>query len=335
VSKAPRTCASPLADLHVDTLYQVQYRRRPLDLTPFPKTQVTAASLEAGCVRFLLKSLFVPHGLKLRRAKPTELNALLAQGEALARAQRWTIGAPLPAPKNTRVLFSVEGGQVLASEAGLALIPKLVRRGVRVFGLVHAYDNDLAASSQDPVSRARRKKAPAKYPDGLTPLGQRYVDVVHASGGVIDVSHASDATFWQVVERAATAGAPVLATHSNARVLCGHRRNLTDKQLAAIGASGGLVGAMFHVPTLCRRDRRPPTVSDVARHITHLVKLAGPRAVAIGSDLDGLITAARGLENHRGIAVLVDELRRLGMSRATIRAVLYDNVQRVFSRFKN
>jgi membrane dipeptidase len=301
-----------MVDLHVDLPFQIHYRSRSPDLSQ-PGGDVTAASLQAGCVELVVLSLFLPTGLKPR---PHTVDELLA---VLATAERTVAANPLlsrTSGSGVQIIFSLEGSQAIAQR--LDLIPQLVGRGVLLFGLVHAHHNDLSDSSSDPH--------PGR--GGLTRLGEGFVAAVYQAGALIDLSHASDETFDDVATIARQWGRPLVATHSNARAITAHRRNLTDGQLQTIAASGGLVGMTFHSPYL-RGDRQRATVADAARHARHLIDQMGPSHVAIGSDLDGLIQHPNGLESHHGMPSLIGALQRQGIEGDVLRALLRDNALRV------
>src|SRR5690606_20870976 len=95
----------------------------------------------------------------------------------------------------------------------------------------------------------------------------------------------SDRAVEDVIALSRASGVPTIATHSNARALADHPRNLTDEQLRAIASTGGIVGVNFHSRFLV--SGRPATLADVVKHVMHLVRVAGVEHVAIGSDFEG------------------------------------------------
>jgi membrane dipeptidase len=107
-------------------------------------------------------------------------------------------------------------------------------------------------------------------------------------GILIDLSHLTEAGFWDVAK---TTTRPLIATHSNAHVISPSARNLTDRQLAAVAESGGVVGLNFHVGFLradCGDDPNTP-IAQMIRHLDHMVKELGEDGVALGSDFDGCL----------------------------------------------
>lgn len=312
----------PAADLHVDVVYRAHYRRRPLALD-LPGSAVTSAGLRAGRVRMLVLSLYLSSGLRRPRHTIDDFDALLATGEQLVRAN-----PHLFAGKDAiRHLFSVEGSHALAGHEDR--LPAYLARGVRLFGLVHSLHNQLADSATD-----RRRGH-----GGLSPAGERFVRAVYRAGGLIDVAHASDATFADVARLARAAGRPIIASHAGARAITDHPRNLTDAQLRTIADSGGLVGVLFHSPLLrpkpspLRRDKKTASIADLHVHIEHLIAVMGVRHVAIGSDLDGGIRPVALLEDHHALPRLSCALNKKGLPPDEVQALYHDNAKRVLGPY--
>ena len=123
---------------------------------------------------------------------------------------------------------------------------------------------------------------------GLTPLGRAALAEMERVHMIVDVSHLNDRCFDEV---AALTERPFVASHSNSRAVCGHRRNLTDAQFGEIRDRGGLVGLNF--ADIFLGDRAPdikPTFDDISRHIDHWLELGGEHIIALGSDFDGCDT---------------------------------------------
>ncbi len=162
---------------------------------------------------------------------------------------------------------------------------------------------------------------------GLTDLGKALVGACNRLKILIDLSHLNERGFWDVAERS---DAPLVASHSNAHAICPHARNLTDRQLAAIGRSGGLVGVNFAVSFLRPdggRDRNVP-LDLVAQHTEHMLEHAGEDNVGFGSDFDGAPMPAA-LGNAAGLPRLIAALRDRGFSDALIEKLCFRNWLRV------
>jgi membrane dipeptidase len=165
---------------------------------------------------------------------------------------------------------------------------------------------------------------------GLTDLGKELIRACNRLKILIDLSHINERGFWDVAE---LSDAPLVATHSNAHALSPHSRNLTDKQLAAIRETDGMVGVNFAVSFLRadgRHDRDTP-ITLVVDHVEHLLKHAGEDNVGFGSDFDGAMMPAA-LGNAAGLPVLVEALRARGFGKKLIEKLCYRNWLRVLER---
>jgi len=165
---------------------------------------------------------------------------------------------------------------------------------------------------------------------GLTDLGKALIGACNRLKILIDLSHLNERGFWDTAE---ISDAPLVASHSNAHAISPHSRNLTDRQLTAIGETGGLVGVNFATSFL-RPDGgrgKDTPIALVADHIEHMLEKAGEDCVGIGSDFDGAqipaeIGSAAGLQN------LVQELRKRGFRRPLLEKVCFRNWLRVLRR---
>lgn len=165
---------------------------------------------------------------------------------------------------------------------------------------------------------------------GLTAAGKRLVRACNRLGVMIDLSHLNEAGFWDV---ARTSQAPLVATHSNAWALCPSPRNLTDRQLDAVKASGGVVGINYHKGFL-RPDGSwdgPATVGDIVRHARYVADRIGVEHVALGSDFDGA-TMPDDLPDASALPHLVEALRSGGFGDGDLRLVGTGNWIRVLSQ---
>lgn len=241
----------------------------------------------------------------IRRAavESGEIEMVATSAELRAARARGKIGG----------FLGIEGSECLSGK--VEALSRWRALGVRYLGLTWNYlDNPFATAATDTRNRAR----------GLTEAGRTLVAEANRLGVLIDLSHASEQTFWDVYE--VTRG-PLIASHSSSASLCRHPRNLDDEQARAIARTGGVIGVNFHRPFV--KARGPVTVDDVAAHVLHLVRVAGPDAVALGSDFDGLITVPDGLEDVSRLPNLTAALLRAGLAPADVRKVLGENVLRV------
>jgi membrane dipeptidase len=165
---------------------------------------------------------------------------------------------------------------------------------------------------------------------GLTDLGKALVGECNRLRILIDLSHLNEKGFWDV---AALSNAPLVATHSNAHVISPSARNLTDKQLAAIAETGGLVGVNFAVSYLRpdgRHDKDTP-LELVMQHTEYLLERLGEDGVGLGSDFDGAVIPAE-LGSAAGLQTLVQAMRQRKFGNALIEKVCFRNWLRVLGR---
>ena len=160
---------------------------------------------------------------------------------------------------------------------------------------------------------------------GLTPFGRELVEACNETGVMVDVSHLNDAGLTDVL---AISSKPIIASHSNARALFDHRRNLTDEQARAIAEKGGVIGVTF-VTMFLRPDHENASLDDLLDHIEHLVNVAGVEHVGLGSDYDGCITPPE-LDSGEKYAAITAGLLRRGYATEDIHKILGENFRRVF-----
>lgn len=254
------------------------------------------------------------------------------------------------------ILIGIEGGHAI--EDSLDLLRAFYRFGARYMTLTHTNSNDWADSSGDA----------AKH-NGLTPFGKQVVLEMNRLGMLVDISHVSDATFWDVM---ATSKAPVIASHSSARALDGHPRNMSDDMLRAMAKNHGVVDVNFYPIFLSEEVRKADTDRDarlkpqidalkakdpsegeayqqglkklmddnplpkvsykaIVDHIDHIVKVAGIDTVGIGSDFDGIGVVPEGMEDISHLPAIREELKQRGYGEADIRKIMGENFMRVFA----
>lgn len=209
-------------------------------------------------------------------------------------------------------VLAIEGGEAL--EGDLGVLRMFHRLGVRSIGLTWNQRNDIA----DGVGDARSK-------GGLSEFGAAVVQEMNRLGILVDVSHLSDPGFWDVIEISTQ---PIIASHSNARAVCNHRRNLTDEQIKALAKNGGVMGMNF-AAAFVKEDGKP-TIDDLLDHIDHIVQLVGPEHVGLGSDFDGIGATPEGLTDVTKMPLITEGLCRRGYSDEHIRLILGGNYFRVF-----
>lgn len=208
-------------------------------------------------------------------------------------------------------LLAIEGGEAL--EGKLASLRMFYRLGVRLLTLTWNYRNELAAGQQE-----------GSEGGGLSRFGRKVVEEMNHLGMLVDVSHLNEPSFWDVL---AVSRDPVVASHSNAKALCDHPRNLTDEQIRALAERGGVIGVNFG-PYFLQRDGRA-SVEHVLDQIAYLIKVGGEDCVALGSDFDGISAVPEGLEDYGQLPKLQTLLEQRGYSEKLIEKVMGGNLLRV------
>jgi len=192
-------------------------------------------------------------------------------------------------PGRPGALLALEGADGL--EGSFAALRLLHRLGLRMLGLTWNDANWAADGVMEPRG------------GGLTRAGRELVRACNELGIIVDVSHLSERAFYDVLEASAR---PVVASHSNARSVCGHPRNLTDGQIRSIIEAGGLIGLTF-VPWFVK-DGDGAAPEDLIPHVERVLELGGEQALALGSDYDGIDRHIPGLSGPRGTVELLELL---------------------------
>jgi membrane dipeptidase len=209
--------------------------------------------------------------------------------------------------------ISIEGAEALGSDPAMVRI--MHRLGVRLMSLTWNQRNALAdGSGEDPGG------------GGISRAGREIVREMNRVGIVVDISHLSEAGFWDVLE---VSDKPIIASHSNCRTLAPHRRNLTDHQIRALAAHGGVQGITFVRDFLGGVE----DIGRVADHIVHALDLVGSdRHTALGSDFDGVETPVAGLEDVTRLPDLAELLSRRGLVDETIGRIFGYNYLEFFGQ---
>ena len=256
-------------------------------------------------------------------------------------------------------LMGIEGGHAI--EDSLPALRMFYKLGVRYMTLTHTNTNDWADSEGDINNTS------VAHHNGLTELGRDVIREMNRIGMMVDISHVADKTFYDVI---ATTRSPVIASHSSARAIANHPRNMSDDMLRAVAKSGGVVMVNFYDGFLDPRKAelalRSRTMEDELRakypndpkrvqdeieawrkandpgktplsvlmdHIDHIVKVAGINHIGIGSDFDGVPFTGlpEGMEDISKLPTLTYELMKRGYSDEDIKKFLGENLLRVMS----
>ncbi len=228
--------------------------------------------------------------------------------------------------KISAVLTIEEGGVACSSLACLRMLYKL---GVRLITLTWNYPNGISFPNFNMYKCDMPDAHISNTKDGLTPFGIEFVQEMERLGMIIDVSHLSDAGFYDVLKYTTK---PFVASHSNARSITNHCRNMTDDMILKLAKRGGVIGINFAGDFLeaCEPGMKVrSTINNMVKHIRHIVDLAGIDCVGLGSDFDGIY---QDLEiDHAGkMPELEKALRNAGFSEESIEKIFYKNVLRVY-----
>jgi len=346
-------------DTHIDTIQRVYYGHVDLGQR-LPDGQIDLVRLQEGGMHAPFFALWVPTYFKGAEAVRRTLDLRDAMQSVLDRypdrIQLATTATDLERiVKSGKIaaVLTLEGGHQIADD--LAVLRMYQRMGIRSMTLTHFRNNNWADSSTDKPQH-----------NGLTDFGKQVVREMNRIGMIVDISHVSDKTFYDVLE---VTSKPVIASHSSCRALAEFPRNMTDDMLKALARNGGVVGINFGAGFLNPQDAKAtlatiggmasqdpnltgheldeyatkdflktdwahprPAVAvldDVVAHIDHVVKVAGIDHVGIGTDYDGIPDVPKGLEDVSKMPALVAALLKRGYSEADIQKIMGGNFLRV------
>lgn len=214
-------------------------------------------------------------------------------------------------------ILSIEGGDMITS---LPILRTLYRLGVKIAALTWNYSNHIAAGVDEPDCRR-----------GLTEFGKKVILEMNRIGMYVDVSHLNDKSFYDIAE---ISSAPIIATHSNSRAVCGHRRCLTDDMFQLIIESGGCTGINLYPPFLEVSEKA--NIDSVIRHIEHFMALGGENNIGIGADFDGTDGfLPDGISGCEDLYKIFDRLLQLNYTYEQVEKISHKNFERLFMPERN
>lgn len=208
------------------------------------------------------------------------------------------------------VMLGIENGYAIGKD--ITNVERFRRRGVVYMTLCHNGNNDICGSARDNEEGL-----------GVSAFGEEVIREMNRVGMMVDISHAGERSFYDALE---ISSLPIVASHSSARALCDHPRNLTDEQLKALAAKGGVVQVCLYGGFL--RKEGQASIEDAIEHLNHLVNVMGIEHVGIGTDFDG----DGGIAGCASAAELINFTRRLLLERyseESIRLIWGGNFLRV------
>jgi len=305
---------SVIFDLHCDTVYRF-YKLG--SISPFigKKLQVTLPRLKQAGVKAQFFAAWVPPSKGFKHADyliDLFERMLDKHSGDLAFAGSYKDLRRNLANKRISAFLGIENGKPIGTD--LKKLDYFYNRGVRYVTLTWNQNNKIADASGD-----RRKLY-----NGLSPFGEQVIRKMNHLGMIIDVSHSSDDTVKDVLRISID---PIIASHSCCYSLRHIHRNLKDELIKDICDRGGVIGVNFYAKFLT--DKNVATVSNVADHIDHIVKIGGLNCAALGSDYDGMTRPARGLENIGKLENLTRELIKRGYTKGETEKIYGRNFIRV------
>jgi len=307
-----------LFDLHNDVLEMIYYSDPNYHLSDFHTYHHTdIPRLKLGGVDFQFFAVWVNPGDVNYYQSAINMfnifkNELSLNTEDLGQAR--TAAEALSLKENNKIaaVLAVEGGHVIEND--ISKLDTLYELGMRYLTITWNNSTDWAVSAQDNRSATV----------GLSLFGRQVINRLDSLGIVIDVSHVGIKTIEDILQ---TSKNPIIATHSGARKLHDHYRNLNDDQIIAIANSGGVIGVVFYHWFLSGSNTN---ISQVVDHIDYIKNLVGIDHVGLGSDFDGISSMITGLEDVSKFPNLTIELLRKGYTRSDLEKILSGNVMRVF-----
>ncbi len=306
----------PIFDLHCDTLYECRRQNKRLlenDLC------LSLKRLSEYKQFSQILAMWSDHRIGEEEAFKNFLEAcdmLAAELGGVSGVKLCTCDSELAECENHghgALFLAVEGGKLLADR--IRRLDTLYEKGVRFLTLVWNDPCKIGGSNLTD--------------EGLTDFGFRVVNRCFELGIIPDVSHASDKMTDEVISLAEESGHVCIATHSNSRSICDHRRNLTDDRFKRISELGGIVGISLAPIHLTKNEIC--TVDDIVRHIEHYLSLGGENTVCLGCDLDGVDILPSGIKTVSDIEKIADALGRINYTDALIKKIFYANARNFIS----
>jgi len=306
----------PIIDLHCDTILELYDNREKGNLRK-NNLCVDIDKLQSGHVMAQFFALYIDSArpedpLEQCLAMADLFHSELAQNQDTIRlalncqdlCNNWNKGL-------ISAFLTIEEGAVI--KGSLANLRNFHRLGVRLMTLTWNYPNEIGFPNCRPEFQAQ----------GLTERGREVVTEMNRLGMLVDVSHLSDQGFFDVAELSSK---PFIASHSNARAITNHSRNLTDEMIQLLAAKGGIMGLNFAQAFL--GTSAISRIEDMIKHLVHIYHKGGIDVMALGSDFDGINPAVE-IENIGQMGKLLEALDKAGFSDDQIEKIAWRNAERL------
>lgn len=215
------------------------------------------------------------------------------------------------AESKVAAVLTIEGSELLNCDPDKIEWAK--EKGVRAISLTWNHPNFISGSNLHEPKR------------GLNDLGREFVRRCQDNDILVDVSHCSDAAFWDLIKITTK---PIIASHSNSRTICDHSRNLTDDMFRAIVETGGVVGLNYYGKFIS--ETNGTDMDAFLRHFDHFLDLGGAKHIGLGSDLDGCNPLAGGMQGVQDVPKLYEALKERGYGKELLEDIFYNNYMRIF-----
>lgn len=264
-----------IIDLHCDVLYQLSSREHPTDFRTDDTLQCGFVHLQKAQAKAQVFAIFIDEVIPVKERYMEALRQIeLFQTQVLAQPEmvhitEWQQLSTLEDGQIGAIL-SLEGCDAIGTD--LHKLKTLLNAGVKLVGLTWNYENAVAFGAQEDPTK------------GLTDFGKEVVACLNDHDIIIDVSHLNMQGFWDVLPLAKH----LIASHSNARTVCEHVRNLTDEQATALVKHGGHIHVVYNPPFIVEHGLNNVMLDDVVKHFRYLADLVGVEHLGLGSDFDGI-----------------------------------------------
>ena len=291
------------------------------------KVLVDLPKMKEGRLDASIMVAYLPQGERTEeafKAATEKANRLLTQMDEIVQANNDRVGFAetsgdilrLKAQGKKAILRGIENGYAIGKNIGL--LEEFKHRGIVYMTLCHNGDNDICDSARGNAEH-----------NGLSDFGREVVLQMNRLGILVDLSHASEKSFYDALELSKV---PIVCSHSSARALCDHPRNLTDDQMRALAKAGGVAQTTVYSGFL-RKDGEA-TIIDAIEHLCHAAKIMGVEHVGLGTDFDG-DGGVPGLANASEIINFTRHLLRRQFSEHDIRLIMGGNFLRLIDQYHN
>ena len=320
---------SIILDSHCDTpMFFTDNSRENITMfgTRSDKVLVNLPKMAEGRLDASIMVAYIPQGERTQEAYEyvaTKTDRLLTQIEEIVRANSDRVGLAeteedilmLKAQGKKAILRGIENGYAIGKDIGL--LEYFKKRGIVYMTLCHNGDNDICDSARGNNEHG-----------GLSPFGKEVVEQMNRLGILVDLSHASEKSFYDALE---VSKVPIVCSHSSARALCDHPRNLTDDQMKALAKADGVAQTTVYNGFL--RKEGQATIIDAVEHLCHAAKIMGVEHVGLGTDFDG-DGGVPGLADASEIINFTRHLLRRQFSEQDIRLIMGGNFLRAMASAK-